>query len=261
MAGPNVSGTCLKPNVPQSNARRAHMDRRAPGPAAPTRTFAALAALLAAGLTLPASPAPARSGPARSGLVQLRSAARPGRVPAGQAPCRGDGDQDGRSSGPGPGAAGVPHAHADDQGLQPGGDARHRGPGAVVQRGRHHADQRAGRGGRLPRRRGQVQRPGRPLLRGRRVRRFWPYARITFRDPAAVQRHREPDGDDPGHRGGQQGHDGDAAARDGPGHRRLAAAHRQVAAPRSCWSFTSPVPRYGSARPAPGRRWARCGWR
>ena len=39
------------------------MDRRALGPAAPMRTFAALAALLAAGLTLPASqprPAPAR---------------------------------------------------------------------------------------------------------------------------------------------------------------------------------------------------------
>ena len=52
------------------------MDRRALGPAAPMRTFAALAALLAAGLTLPASqprPAPARPVPAWS-----RSVTRPG---------------------------------------------------------------------------------------------------------------------------------------------------------------------------------------
>ena len=52
------------------------MDRRALGSAAPMRTFAALAALLAAGLTLPASqprPAPARPIPAWS-----RSVTRPG---------------------------------------------------------------------------------------------------------------------------------------------------------------------------------------
>jgi hypothetical protein len=73
------------------------MDRRALGPAAPRRTFAALAALLAAGLTLPASqprPAPARpipawsrsaafrpAGPRAAGMV-IRMAGPAGRAPA-----------------------------------------------------------------------------------------------------------------------------------------------------------------------------------
>jgi hypothetical protein len=61
------------------------MDRRAPRAAAPARTFAALAALLAAGLSLPAGqprpaparPAPARPAPARPAPARLASA-RPG---------------------------------------------------------------------------------------------------------------------------------------------------------------------------------------
>ena len=68
-------------NVPEAECapiqrKESQMDRRALGPAAPRRTFAALAALLAAGLTLPASqprPAPARPIPAWS-----RSVTRPG---------------------------------------------------------------------------------------------------------------------------------------------------------------------------------------
>jgi hypothetical protein len=80
------------------------MDRRAPGPATPMRTFAALAALLAAGLTLPAGqprPAAAQPVPAwsrsvpRPGPAALRPVRRraPGMVlrmagPAGRAPAR-----------------------------------------------------------------------------------------------------------------------------------------------------------------------------
>jgi hypothetical protein len=58
------------------------MDRRALGPAAPMRTFAALATLLAAGLTLPASqprPAPARPVPAWHGTGRAPDTARAGR--------------------------------------------------------------------------------------------------------------------------------------------------------------------------------------
>jgi len=80
------------------------MDRRAPGPATPMRTFAALAALLAAGLTLPAGqphpaaarPVPAwsrsvpRPGPAAFRQMRRRAAGMVIRMagPAGRAPAR-----------------------------------------------------------------------------------------------------------------------------------------------------------------------------
>jgi hypothetical protein len=98
-------------NVPEAEwasiqRKESQMDRRALGSAAPMRTFAALAALLAAGLTLPASqprPAPARPRPAPAwsrSVPRLGPAAfRPARPraagmvirmagPAGRAPAR-----------------------------------------------------------------------------------------------------------------------------------------------------------------------------
>src|SRR5580692_8178950 len=79
-------------NVPEAECapiqrKESHMDRRALGSAAPMRTFAALAALMAAGLTLPASqprPAPARPVPAWSRPVPRPGPAafRPARPPA-----------------------------------------------------------------------------------------------------------------------------------------------------------------------------------